>query len=321
MANAMVVYRGRPKPDSWARWMVGRTMRNNNNNLISIIGKTGSGKTWAGLSICELMSEMDGVPFSIDHVVFTLRELMDLINSGKLKRGSKVVFDEPQISISAREFQSEANKVFNYLLSTFRHRNLSLFFCTPFETLLDKNTRKLFHGRFETMSVNRKDKTCRLKPRYVEYSDFKKDPYRKQLIVLSKDKNGNNRSDKLFFWDVPKPSKELIDEYEKKKMEFTNNLNKNISERLKKYDESGKSLTSLEQDEAKLRPLTPLQQNVLDCLKQGITNQRIIGEKLGKQQPVISESIKFMRNKGYNVNLYLEIGKNKVVGSEKEALT
>jgi len=264
MANAIVVYRGKPKVNSWARWMVGRTMKQNKNNLISVIGQTGSGKTYTAISICEIMSKMDGVPFGIDNVVFSLRELMDLINSGKLKRGSKIIFDEPQVSISAREFQSEANKVFNYLLSTFRHRNLTLFFCTPFETLLDKNSRRLFHARFETMSINRNNNTCRIKPRFIEYSDFKTDAYRKQLIVMFKDENGRNKSQKLFYWDVPKPSKELIEQYEQKKLEFTNNLNKNISERLKLFDESGKSLTAEKVEEIPERKLlTPTQEKVM----------------------------------------------------------
>lgn len=267
MANAIVVYRGKPKVNSWARWMVGRTMKQNKNNLISVIGQTGSGKTYTAISICEIMSKMDGVPFGIDNVVFSLRELMELINSGKLKRGSKIIFDEPQVSISAREFQSEANKVFNYLLSTFRHRNLTLFFCTPFETLLDKNSRRLFHARFETMSINRKNNTCRIKPRFIEYSDFKTDAYRKQLIIMCKDENGRNKSQKLFYWDVPKPSKELIEQYEKKKLEFTNNLNKNISERLKLFDESGKSLTAEQKEEVvKRKPLTPTQERVMRVL-------------------------------------------------------
>jgi len=267
MANAIVVYRGKPKVNSWARWMVGRTLRQNKNNLISVIGQTGSGKTYTAISICEIMSKMDGVPFGIDNVVFSLRELMDLINSGKLKRGSKIIFDEPQVSISAREFQSEANKVFNYLLSTFRHRNLTLFFCTPFETLLDKNSRRLFHARFETMSINRNNNTCRIKPRFIEYSDFKTDAYRKQLIVMFKDESGRNKSQKLFYWDVPKPSNELIERYEKKKLEFTNNLNKNISERLKRFDESGKSLTAEQKEEVvKRKPLTPTQERVMKVL-------------------------------------------------------
>ena len=264
MANAIVVYRGKPKVDSWARWMVGRTMKQNKNNLVSVVGQTGSGKTYSAMSICEIMSKMDGVPFGIDNIVFSLRELMNLINKGGLKRGSKIIFDEPQVSISAREFQSQANKVFNYLLSTFRHRNLTLFFCTPFESLLDKNSRRLFHARFETMSINRNNNTCRIKPRFIEYSDFKSDAYRKQLIVMSKDENGRIKSQKVSFWDVPKPSKELIEQYEKKKLEFTNNLNRNISERLKLFDESGKSLTAEQKEEViERKPLTPMQEKVM----------------------------------------------------------
>lgn len=267
LGNAIVVYREKPKTNSWARWMVGRTMKQNKNNLISLIGKTGSGKTWTAISICEIMSKMDGVPFTIEHVVFSLRGLMDLINSGTLKKGSKIVFDEPQVSISAREFQSEANKVFNYLLSTFRHRNLTLIFCTPFESLLDKNTRKLIHARFETMSINKNNNTCRIKPRFLEYSDYKTEPYRKQLIVMFRDENGRNKTKKLFYWDVPKPSKELIEQYEKKKLEFTTNLNKNISARLKKLDERGDSLTAEQKEDITTRkPLTATQERVMKVL-------------------------------------------------------
>lgn len=309
MANAIVVYRGKPKVNSWARWMVVRTMKQNKNNLISVIGQTGSGKTYTAISICEIMSKMDGVPFGIDNVVFSLRELMDLINSGKLKRGSKIIFDEPQVSISAREFQSEANKVFNYLLSTFRHRNLTLFFCTPFETLLDKNSRRLFHARFETMSINRNNNTCRIKPRFIEYSDFKTDAYRKQLIVMCKDENGRNKSQKLFYWDVPKPSKELIEQYEQKKLEFTNNLNKNISERLKLFDESGKSLTAEQKEEiVKRKPLTPKQERVMRVFA-GIKDSNKFeraSEILGISLSALHKNKTLAEKKGYVVEEFKE---------------
>ena len=33
MANAIVIYRGKAKNNSWARWMVSRTMKQNKNNL------------------------------------------------------------------------------------------------------------------------------------------------------------------------------------------------------------------------------------------------------------------------------------------------
>lgn len=302
----IIIYRGEPKNNSWARWMVGRTMKKNQNNLIALVGKTGSGKTFSAIAICEMMSKMDGVPFTIEHIVFSLRELMELINSGKLKRGSKIVFDEPQVSISAREFQSEANKIFNYLLSTFRHRNLTLFFCTPFETLLDKNTRRLFHARFETMSINKNTQTCRLKPRYLEYSDFKTEPYRKQLIVVFKDKNGLNKSQKLFYWDVPRPSPELEAQYENKKLEFTNRLNKNITERLKKFDEGGNSLTSDKQveDITARKPLTPTQDKVMKVLANN--KYETASKILGISMSAIHKNKSLAEKKGYSLEEFKE---------------
>lgn len=303
MANALVIYRNEIKTNSWVRWMVNRIKTQNKNNLISIVGKTGSGKTYSAISICEIMSKMDGVPFNIEHVVFSLRELMDLINSETLRKGSKIVFDEPQVSISAREFQSQANKVFNYLLSTFRHKNLSLFFCTPFETLLDKNTRRLFHGRFETLSINKNTNTCRLKPRFQEYSDWKAEPYRKQLIVLHR-VGHKMKIRKVFHWDVPKPSKEMIKKYERKKLEFTDNLNRNISTRLQKYDESGKSMTA----PLVRKPLTKKQEEVMRVLAQIKS-----GDKLGQASEIIGiypSAIYGQRalamKKGYTVEEFVE---------------
>ena len=79
MVTPLVVYKGEPQKNSWCRWMVGRTMRKNQNNLISLVGKTGSGKTLSAMSICEMMAEVDGVPFDVNHVVFSLTELMDLM--------------------------------------------------------------------------------------------------------------------------------------------------------------------------------------------------------------------------------------------------
>jgi len=308
MGNAIVIYKGKPKGDSWARWMCGR-IKKNQNNLIAVVGKTGSGKTWSAISICEMMSKIDGVPFGIEHIVFSLKDLMDLINSGTLKRGSKVIFDEPQVSISAREFQSTANKIFNYLLSTFRHRNLSLFFCTPYESLLDKSTRKLFHVKIETLNINTKDKTCRLKPRYIEYSDYKAEPYRKQLIICYKDDKSNKKSNKVFYWDVLKPSKELIELYEKKKLDFTNKLNKNISEQLKKYDESGKSITAEKKEEVKIRkPLTQRQLEVMKVLaniKESNKYKRAC-EILKIKSSSIHQNKKLAEKKGYTLQEFVE---------------
>lgn len=266
-----------------------------------------SGKTWSAISICEIMSKLTGVPFGISNIVFDLRELFELINSGKLQRGSCIVCDEFQCSISARDFQQEANKIFNYHLSTGRHRNYSIFFCTPFETMLDRNTRRLFHARFETLGINKNKQTCRLKPRFLEYSDWKTEPYRKQLIVISKDNEQSSgyRAQKLFYWDVPKASQELLDAYEKKKLAFTTRLNKNITTRLNDYEDTGKGITSEHKDKPiERKPLTPTQLKVIKCLANN--DYKTSSKILGISTSAIHKNKVLAIKKGYNLEEFKE---------------
>ncbi len=235
---AIVVYKDNKveRKDSWITYLLNR-IESNQNNLIVVTGKTGKGKTWTALSICELISARNGVPFGIDNQVFTLKEMMALINSNKLSKGSCIVFDEPQCSISNREFQSEANKVFNYLLSTFRHRNLTLFFCTPYEDLLDLSCRKLFHFKFTTKSIDKNNQTCKLRPVELDYNSNKGKFYEHFLRVAFKPEGHSKyKSLKLYWWNVPKPSDALIKVYEAKKLKFTTQLNLEIEKRLDAYE-------------------------------------------------------------------------------------
>jgi ABC-type oligopeptide transport system ATPase subunit len=302
---SIVIYRdpNELKKNSWVKYLLHR-IRNNQNNLVAVVGKTGSGKTYSALSVCELISQENGVSFTIDNVVFGLKELMQLINSGKLKKGSSVVFDEPQVSIGAREFQSEANRVFNFLLTTFRHRNLNLFFCTPFEDLLDKTARKLFHAKFLTMSIDRNNNTCRIKPVQTEYNSHVEKFYEKYLIVLSK-KEGKNRmtKQKLKFWDVPKPSNKLINDYEAKKLLFTDALNQNIQHRLECYDQKQEEKYAVREDkphDATLRkPLTPKQARALE-LMQEYGKRKKVAELMGIDVTSVYEHLKLAGKKGYN---------------------
>jgi hypothetical protein len=285
-------------------------MKKNSNNLVSFIGKVGSGKTWSAISCAEIMSKMSGVPFGVDNIVFSLKELMQLINSGELKRGSCIIFDEAQISISSKDFQSSANKVFNMLVSTFRHRNFSLFFCCPFEGLLDKSTRRLFIARIEMLSINPTKETCRVKPRYIEYADHKAMPYTKQLIVSFKDEEGINRNEKLHYWDIPKPSKELIEQYEAKKLEFTTLLNKNIMKKLNEFDNSGKSMTAGQNIDTRKR-LTDAQEEVMNLLAgldKSIPNKHvIIAEQLGITPSAVSQHVSSARRKGWHIKEFEEV--------------
>jgi hypothetical protein len=154
------------------------------------------------------------------------------------------------------------------------------------------------------MSINKNNNTCRIKPRYLEHADFKEQPYKKQLIVFHKDKNGGNRQSKLFYWDVVKPSEPMIKLYEEKKYAFTDNLNKNISARLKSFDESGKSMTSQYNPEDDGRkPLTEQQDKVMHGLSEieAPDKFKVLAVRMGLSTATLREHFKFAQKKGYTL--------------------
>jgi len=195
-------------------------IKKNKNFICSIIGPTGSGKSWTALSFAEFLD----AEFDIDRVVFRARDLMELINSGKLKSGSVIVWDEAGIDLSNRNWQSVMNKVINYLLQTFRHKNFILIFTVPYLDFIDSASRKMFHAEFETAGINVSKKTCMIKPKLLQYNSGMQKTYKKYLKVRKQSKG----IIKVRKWAVPKPSNYIIKEYEEKKLLFTKDLNEDI---------------------------------------------------------------------------------------------
>jgi len=209
---------------SWVRYTHQRINRNKN-ALYTVSGPTGSGKSWSGLSICLLADPN----FNVDKCVFTAKELMDLMSSDKLTSGSTVLFDEAGVEMNSRTWNSITNKVLNYLIQTFRFRNIILIFTSPYLDFIDSATRKLFHAEFETLSIDEKKELCELKPKLLQYNSERRKFYRKYLRVRTK-----KGYIPLKKWKVPKPPKKLIEEYEIKRKDFTRKLNERIMADLKR---------------------------------------------------------------------------------------
>ena len=252
----------------------------NKNFLAILTGPTGSGKSWTALSIGELLDDN----FNIGRVVFSGTELMKLINSNELKSGSVVIWDEAGVNLSNRNWQSGINKMMNLLLQTFRHRNIILIFTVPYQDFVDAATRKLFHGEFQTVSINKAKKTCMIKPKLMQYNANMKKMYYHYLIV-----KGPNGGGKIRRWNVPKPSSELIKSYEKKKTRFTDGLNASVE----------MTMRQLEYTDDVRKPLTKLQKGVRNLLDEGMRKQKEIAAQLGTSQPVVSIAEKYLRKKGY----------------------
>lgn len=259
-------------------------IKHNKNFMASIVGQTGSGKSYATLRAMELLMNK---PYHliVKNVCFTALEFMDRLNSGELEKGDVLIWDEVGISLSSKEWQSVSNKLVNYTLQTFRHLNLITIFTTPHFSFIDASSRRLFHSVWETMGINYRNNTCEIKPLLLQVNPRSGDLYFKYLRVNDKD-YGLMPIKRILF---SLPSKELIEAYEKKKKAFTSNLSKDIYDELKEVKRKSK------------RELTLHQKKILDYVNKGYTIKEICNE-LGVSDTAVKQSVGAIRRKGVIVD-------------------
>ena len=267
-------------------------IKKNKNFLGFISGQTGSGKSWSSLRIAE---ELDP-EFKIDRCVFGGIELMNLINSGGLKRGNAIVFEEIGVEMNNRNWGSVVNKMLNYLLQTFRHRGFILIMNSPYMDFVDAGTRKLFHAELQTCGINFNKQQVRLKPQLLQYNSRMQKFYYKRLKVITPE-----GIIPVSFWNVSKPSDKLLEDYEQKKRQYTDNLNKRIYEELQ-------NVQNKTERQGRSNKLTTIQQEVFDLLKQGLNLDQIAKERK-RATAVIRENIRLIRQKGYTIKAVYDAGR------------
>ena len=206
----IVLQKGKEK--NWILFIKGR-IKKNKNFLACVTGSTGSGKSWSSLKIAEDLDPN----FNIDRVVFDGISLMELINSGTLNKGSVIVFEEAGIEMSNKSWQSVINKMLNFLIQTFRHKQIILLLNSPFMDFIDASTRKLFHAEFKTVGIDYKQKQVISNPQHIQYNGRMQKFYYKHLRVITKEYG----IIPVMSWRIDKPSKELLKQYEIKKTKFT----------------------------------------------------------------------------------------------------
>lgn len=274
----------------WVKYIHLR-IKQNKNALIFFSGSPGSSKSWSACSVAEMLDS----EFNIDRVVFRAKDLLRLVNSGTLKKGSVILWDEPAIDLSNRAWQSTMNKVINYLMQTFRHKCFILLFASPYTDFVDAGTRKLFHAEFQMVSIDFAKKTAKVKPQLIQYNSRMRKFYFKYLRVATQ-KEGVVP---VVEWNVPAPSQTLIDAYELKKTQFTTNLNLELERTLNK-------LEAKDNTESNGKPLTELQQEIVKCWENGMFVQKDIAEMLGKTTSGVCDNVKWMGRKGYLIATYKE---------------
>ena len=283
--------------NSWARWI--RKRISLNLNFLSLAtGPTGVGKSWGMISLaCKISPD-----FEAKQVAFSFKHVMQILNSSwfKEKKYKIIVFDEAQITISNRDWQSKTNKLMNYLLSTFRHQNVILLFTTPYSDFLDSASMKLIHVEFEMLGVDQKKKITRIRPYILQYNSKMKKYYRHTLNVIRK-----SRIFKMPFLNLPKPPKNIIIEYEQAKTEFTSNLNAGILKELQSEEKKANGDTF----NPEAIKLTPEQRKVYEVIQKGDIKDRkelhieLTACGLNSNSKNMSLWLKALRKKGAIVNL------------------
>lgn len=197
----------------------------NQNYVLLFVGQTGTGKSYAAMSLAE---EVDP-NFNINRIVFSAEEFINILNQDEeLVRGSVIMWDEAGVGMPAREWYSISNKVISYVVQTFRVRGYILIMTTPSLKYIDSQIRSLFHGIGESIDPSVYGGSFG----WIKYMHLVHDPkegktFMQYPVILDE----HNRPRKLKGRTVrhgnmlfPKPSEELIVDYEIKKKDFTDSL-------------------------------------------------------------------------------------------------
>ncbi len=263
-----------------------------NLNFVGLFqGPLGVGKSYAAISTALSLDP----EFDIDRqLTFEFQTTMALINSDwfKAKKVKVIIWDEPQITISNRQWQSAMNKLVNYVMSTFRHQNIILLFAAPYKDFLDSQTMKLLHCVFKCEGIDRRKNVSSVRPLIQQYNSDMKKYYQHRLWVIR-----NGKANPMSFWGIRKPPKHITERYEKNKLAFTDKLNKMCQEEAER-------LSIKETNKPIKKPLPDGQQQILDTAKRLFeekgekVTQTSIWREIKTSPAYLSTSIKAMLKKG-----------------------
>ena len=207
----------------WAKYRIAR----NKNLLLVVVGETGSGKSWAALEIARNLDER----FASDHIIFTYKELIDVVQERRFPKGSCLIFDEASAeALQARDFMSKKNKSISALLQTFRNLNYIVIFTSPDMSFIDRQARCLLHMILVTKNINFKTNLNTLKLYTIKSSIFKGGfRYFEKLRLFDRSTQTQHEIEHLI---LHKPPPKLIVEYEAKKHEFQKVLYRRLRKEL-----------------------------------------------------------------------------------------
>jgi hypothetical protein len=185
----------------------------------ALVGETGSGKSWAGLRLCEVIDP----DFTVDQVAFSVVEFLRLVNDDSLGRGSMILFEEASVELASLDFQSTENRFVRQVLDTWRHQNRGAVFTLPAFGGLDSGARGRMSALIQMWRKNKEQGFTVAKYKRLQQDSDSGKIYRKYPVI-------DGLKHKLLKFQ--KPSRDLREAYEQKKAEYTSELNTEMLEEL-----------------------------------------------------------------------------------------
>jgi adenylate kinase family enzyme len=262
----------------WIKYIQNR-IKNNKNFMCVIVGQTGSGKSYAALRLCEILSNNK---LDMNNIFLKAGDFLRRLIDNNLSKGTPLLWDESGIDLNSKKWQNKANQVVNAVLQVFRKENLIVFFTLPYFSFLDSDARKLVHAVFETVGIDRERNEVIIKPKLVQVNQDTGKMYKKYLRVKA---NGNGLVP-IENIRLKLPDAEKLKEYEDKKDVFAQAL----------YKSAFDSVSSMDKPKEVTKPLTEKQSIVVEMLHQG-KKQYEIAKELQISTCAISNIVKLARKK------------------------
>lgn len=279
-----------PNERAWVTYIKAKVTEQNQSFPSLVVGQTGSGKSWGTLRLCQELEDgfqLEGNWFfrALDFYKAFSKYYKDKENK---KRGKIWVLDEAGVDFSSDDWQNKVNKIFAKVFSTARFRNYIFFGTVPFTDFISKKIRQLMQYRM-TANYLEKQKNGTMKsvfvPRCLYWSDHKQDYYQHKLLRI--EKTGEEVPINRVL--LQKPCKRLRVEYEKRREEFIDNLDKEL---LGQLEDS-------QTDQDNLMKLTPKYEELLKLKREGVPHIKI-AEELNVTYVTIANMIKRMRKYGWD---------------------
>jgi hypothetical protein len=185
----------------------------------AVVGETGKGKSFSCLSIGESVYP----DFSIDEVAFGLVEFMNLVMDESYGRGSMIVLEEASVEAAAEDFHEISNKVLRTVLETWRNQNRGALLNLPTFSRLDVGARIRMTALIQQRAKFEDEGYSLATYKHLQTNSDTGKIYRHYPKI-------NGQEHKTL--KIAPPSEDLIEAYEKKKAEYSKELNRDLLEQL-----------------------------------------------------------------------------------------